>query len=112
VPVGFWSLLHEPLVLTKLFDWVFEKIDTESFRELGLVPSQVFSRYFLSLFSDVRNSALTMTLMDLILTQGSGVYTATLKSNEPRYTNRILSRTEQLLLSTGLSMLRQVIYDM
>ena len=53
VPVGFFSLMIEPILLSRIFNKLFELIDPHSYSLMRDVPSIVFVRYFLSLFSEM-----------------------------------------------------------
>ena len=76
------------------------------------LPGVVFIRYFISLFTEMRQETVAVALFDMILLLGSGCTTSTLLSPEPTTISkeRPLCRTYQLLLSVGLAILRKIIY--
>lgn len=81
-PLGFYSLMVEPLVLSRIFNKLFEFLDPESYQQMKEIPSMVFVRFFLSLFSELKNVEIRLAIMDLLLCLGSGSMTTTLTSPE------------------------------
>lgn len=85
----------EPLVLSRVFNKIFELIDLESFKVLKDIPSIILIRYFLSLFTEIKNLKIKLIITDLIMLLGSGTMTCTLTYPEwvPVSQTRPLCRT-------------------
>lgn len=60
LPIGFYSLPIEPLLLTNLFNRFFEMIDPHSFAIMKDLPGLVFVRYFMSLFTEMRRESVAV----------------------------------------------------
>jgi hypothetical protein len=99
-------------VLSKTFNYIFEQIDPEMFEILGNIPSLVFIRHFINLFTEFENEKISLAIIDLLFAFGSGYTTSTVTDPEIRVDDDIsLCRTSQLLICIALVMTRQVLYD-
>jgi hypothetical protein len=82
------------------------------FEILGNIPSLVFIRHFINLFSEFVNKDISLAILDLLFAFGSGYTTGTATDPEIRVNDEILlCRTSQLLICIALAMTRQVLYD-
>lgn len=82
LPIGFFSHMVEPLVLSRIFNKIFELIDLDSFNKMKDIPSIILIRYFLSLFTEIKNLKIKLMITDLIMLLGSGTMTCTLTNPE------------------------------
>ena len=59
LPIGFSSQVVEPLVLSKIFNNIFEILDPHAFEILGDIPSALFVKYFVCLFAEYPNESVS-----------------------------------------------------
>lgn len=59
LPIGFSSQVVEPLVLSKIFNKLFEILDPHAFEILGDIPSALFIKYFVCLFAEYPNESVS-----------------------------------------------------
>jgi hypothetical protein len=112
LPINYFNQVIEPDVLSKTFNYIFELIDPEMFEILGNIPSLVFIRHFINLFTEFENEDISLVIIDLLFAFGSGYTTSTVTDPEIRVDDDILlCRTSQLLICIALVMTRQVLYD-
>lgn len=78
LPVGYFSHSVEPLILQRVFNRIFEILDPEAFKVLKTLPSALFTRYFVCLFTEFERVEVALAIMDLLLLLGSGSMTTTL----------------------------------
>jgi hypothetical protein len=82
------------------------------FEILGNVPSLVFIRHFINLFSEFVHKEIALAILDLLFAFGSGYSTGTVTDPEIGVDNESpLCRTSQLLICIALAMTRQVLFD-
>ena len=55
LPINYYNQVIEPDVLSKTFNRIFEQIDPEMFEILNNIPSLVFIRHFINLFTEFVN---------------------------------------------------------
>lgn len=112
LPINYFNQVIEPDVLSKTFNFIFEHIDPEMFEILGNIPSLVFIRHFINLFTEFIHKEVSLAILDLLFAFGSGYTTCTVTDPEVRVDDEILlCRTSQLLICIALAMTRQVLYD-
>jgi hypothetical protein len=78
LPVGYFSHSIEPLLLQRVFNRIFEILDPEAFKVLKTLPSALFTRYFVCLFTEFERVEVALAIMDLLMLLGSGSMTTTL----------------------------------
>lgn len=76
--IDYYSQVIEPDVLSKTFNYIFEKIDPEMYALLGETPSLVFLKHFCNLFTDFNSPDVSKAILDVLFCYGSGFMTATL----------------------------------
>lgn len=112
LPIDYFNQVIEPDLLSKTFNRIFEQIDPEMFEILGNIPSLVFIRHFINLFTEFVNKDIQLAILDLLFAFGTGYSTSTATDPEiPIDGEILLCRTSQLLISIALVMTRQVLYD-
>ena len=112
LPIDYYNQVIEPDVLSKTFNRIFEQIDPEMHEILGNIPSLVFIRHFINLFTEFVNKDISLAIFDLLFAFGSGSSTSTATDPETLISDEIvLCRTSQLLICIALAMTRQVLYD-
>jgi hypothetical protein len=78
---------------------------------LGDIPSLVFIRHFINLFTEFPDKSIAKAILDLFFAYGSGYTTRTLTEPEVAVNDEnMLCRTSQLLICIALTMTRQVLY--
>ena len=88
LPMSYYSSMIEAAMVTgSVFDFLFEKLDPESFKILGSTPSNVFQKHFTTLFSEF-NSSVAYAVLDLIFAFGSGYMRGTSVSPHMTPVNR------------------------
>lgn len=94
-------------MLSKTFNFIFEHIDPEMFEILGNIPSLVFIRHFINLFTEFVHKEISLAIFDLLFAFGSGYTTSTVTDPEISVDDEILlCRTSQLLICIALAMTR------
>lgn len=106
LPINFFSQLIEPDVLSKTFNFIFEHIDPETFKILGNIPSLVFIRHFVNLFTEFPNISISAAIIDMLFAFGSGTTTGTVTDPVTPSNDSNLCRSSQLLVCVALAMTR------
>ena len=106
LPINFFSQLIEPDVLSKTFNFIFEHIDPEMFEILGNIPSLVFIRHFVNLFTEFPNISISAAIIDMLFAFGSGTTTGTVTDPVTPSNESNLCRSSQLLVCVALAMTR------
>ena len=106
LPINFFSQLIEPDVLSKTFNFIFEQIDPETFKILGNIPSLVFIRHFVNLFTEFPNISISAAIIDMLFAFGSGTTTGTVTDPVTPSNDSNLCRSSQLLVCVALAMTR------
>ena len=123
LPIGFYSLMVESLVISRVFSKLFEIIDPNSYLVMKNAVQLWFIKELLSIFTLNDNAAIKLAVMDMLMLLGSGSTTSTITQegyksiyeqtvyNDKNIQIRPLCRTIQLLIALGFAILRIVIYD-
>jgi hypothetical protein len=82
LPINYYNQVIEPDVLSKTFNRIFEQIDPEMFELLGNIPSLVFIRHFINLFTEFANKEISLAVLDLLFAFGNGSSTSTVTDPE------------------------------
>ena len=106
LPINFFSQLIEPDVLSKTFNFIFEHIDPEMFEILGNIPSLVFIRHFVNLFTEFPNISISAAIIDMLFAFGSGTTKGTVTDPVTPSNESNLCRSSQLLVCVALAMTR------
>jgi len=77
LPINYYNQVIEPDVLSKTFDRIFEEIDPEMHEIMGNIPSLVFIRHFINLFTGFVNKDISLAILDLLFAFGDGSSTST-----------------------------------
>ncbi len=72
LPVGYFNLMVEPLVLSKIFNSLFQVIDPTQASKMKDIPSIFFVRHCISLFTEIKNESIRIAIFDLLILLGSG----------------------------------------
>lgn len=77
LPIGFSSQVVEPLVLSKIFNNLFEILDPRAYEILEDIPSALFVKYFVCFFAEYPNEDVSlffeMMVVDLPRYHGSSL---------------------------------------
>lgn len=88
LPMSYYSsMIEAAMVNGSVFDFLFERLDPESFKILGSTPSNVFQKHFTTLFCEF-NSSVAYAVLDLIFAFGSGFMRGTSVSPHMTPVNR------------------------
>ena len=77
LPINYYNQVIEPDVLSKTFDRIFEEIDPEMHEIMGNIPSLVFIRHFINIFTEFVNKDISLAILDLLFAFGDGSSTST-----------------------------------
>ena len=71
LPLSYYNNMIECMVMSDVFNWLFEKLDPIAYSILGVIPGHVFQKHFTGLFAEVENK-LALAIFDLLFVFGSG----------------------------------------
>lgn len=78
LPLSYYNnMIEAAIVMGDVFNWMFEKIDKQSYEIFGQIPGTVFQKHFTTLFAEMEDK-LALAIMDLIYVFGSGCMRGTL----------------------------------